>query len=171
MNNESEFLSRLHDQEIQNQIENQKQVDDFREEIVKSILEPKYKEEIRYAMIWRIRWYKIWGWTGFLSKIIFYSSAIFAFIGSSDIIDQSNKSKFAFVAGTCTLISELMSKFSEYAKQKSKKKTSELNESLDSLGFKNSIPDITDNDDYEQKKRIEENKTKSNDNENKENIV
>ena len=119
---------------------------EFINNIISEVIDPDYKNNIKYEMSWRSRYYKISGFLLISSKLFLYFSSIIAFIGASDIISLPNKSYFSFFAGCSVLLSELTLKFSDFSRNRSKKKTLEVNDLLHALGSSISIPDITKED-------------------------
>ena len=120
----------------------------FKHEILE-VIQPSYKNDIKYAMEWRSTWHKISSWLGVIAEVLVGISILIAFIAASKIIPDGDGPFYAFVAGSFGSVSRILARFSDSAKKRSQKKTSELNELLSAIGINYKIPDITDNNDDE----------------------
>jgi len=122
----------------------------FKHEILE-VIQPSYKNDIKYAVEWRGTWYKISSWLDVIAEVFIGISILVAFISASSIIPAGDGPLYAFISGSLGSVSRILARFSDSAKKRSQKKTSELNELLSAIGINYKIPDITDNDDDESK--------------------
>lgn len=134
---------------------------EFKREIAE-VIKPSYKSDVQYAMKWRGTWHKISSALSVIGEILIGLSILVAFIASSSIIRTEDGPWYSFVAGSLGTVSRILAKFSDSAKTRSQKKTSELNELLSAVGINYKIPDITD-DDIDEEPKVTQNK-KSNSN-------
>ena len=105
--------------------------DDWRKEIVNSIIKPNYVKEIKDFMSNRIKWKKRGRSFETGSKI---------FIGIGSIVSFSagvyGSKELSFIAGTISVVSMVLLQYATFAYRESGKSTQDLNVLLDNIGIK-----------------------------------
>ncbi len=112
-------------------LKNKLKKDDWRKEIVNSIIKPNYVTEIKDFMSNRIKWKKRGRSFETGSKI---------FIGIGSIVSFSagvyGSKELSFIAGTISVVSMVLLQYATFAYRESGKSTQDLNVLLDNIGIK-----------------------------------
>ena len=113
----------------------------FRTHIMTTYIRPRMQKDIEYCFVWRDKWSKISNIFFSLSEIICIIQTIMAFTASS-----YNMQLLSFLAGMLGVLCISFNRFGTYAKNASSESTSQLNEVLGTIGIKDEVPDLMDND-------------------------
>ena len=110
--------------------------DDWRKEIVNSIIKPNYVKEIKDFISNRIKWKKRGRSFETGSKIFIGIGSILSF--SAGVYDSK---ELSFISGTISVVSMVLLQYATFSYRESGKSTQELNVLLDSIGIKK-LPEI-----------------------------
>ncbi len=113
----------------------------FRTQIMTQYIRPRIEKDINNCFIWRDKWSKISNTFFSMSEIICIIQTIMAFTASS-----YDMKLLSFLAGMLGVLSISFNRFGTYARNASSEKTSQLNEVLGTIGIKDAVPDLMDND-------------------------
>ncbi len=113
----------------------------FRTQIMTQYIRPRIEKDINNCFIWRDKWSKISNAFFSMSEIICIVQTIMAFTASS-----YDMKLLSFLAGMLGVLCISFNRFGTYARNASSEKTSQLNEVLGTIGIKDVVPDLMDND-------------------------
>ncbi len=113
----------------------------FRTQIMTQYIRPRIEKDINNCFIWRDKWSKISNAFFSMSEIICIVQTIMAFTASS-----YDMKLLSFLAGMLGVLCISFNRFGTYARNASSEKTSQLNEVLGTIGIKDAVPDLMDND-------------------------
>jgi hypothetical protein len=113
----------------------------FRTHIIKDYVRPRMEKDIKECFTWRDKWSRISNIFFSLSEFMCIIQTVLAFTSSSYDLKL-----LAFLAGMIGVLCISFNRFGTYAKNASSEKTSQLNEILITIGIKDKIPDLMDND-------------------------
>jgi hypothetical protein len=113
----------------------------FRTQIMTHYIRPRIEKDIENCFVWRDKWSKISNAFFSMSEIICIVQTIMAFTASS-----YDMKLLSFLAGMLGVLGISFNRFGTYARNASSEKTSQLNEVLGTIGIKDTVPDLMDND-------------------------
>lgn len=113
----------------------------FRTHVIKDYVRPRMERDIRECFVWREKWSKISNIFFSLSEFLCIIQTVMAFTSSSYDLKL-----LSFLAGMVGVLCISFNRFGTYAKNASSEKTSQLNEILITIGIKDKVPDLMDND-------------------------
>jgi hypothetical protein len=113
----------------------------FRTHIIKDYVRPRMEKDIKECFTWREKWSRISNIFFSLSEFMCIIQTVMAFTSSSYDLKL-----LAFLAGMIGVLCISFNRFGTYAKNASSEKTSQLNEILITIGIKDKVPDLMDND-------------------------
>jgi hypothetical protein len=113
----------------------------FRTHIIKDYVRPRMERDIIECLVWREKWSKISNIFFSLSEFLCIIQTVLAFTSSS-----YNLKLLSFLAGMVGVLCISFNRFGTYSKNASSEKTSQLNEILITVGIKDKVPDLMDND-------------------------
>ena len=113
----------------------------FRTLVIKDYVRPRMERDIRECFVWREKWSKISNIFFSLSEFLCIIQTVMAFTSSSYDLKL-----LSFLAGMVGVLCISFNRFGTYAKNASSEKTSQLNEILITIGIKDKVPDLMDND-------------------------
>ncbi len=113
----------------------------FRTHIIKDYVRPRMEKDIKECFTWRDKWSRISNIFFSLSEFMCIIQTVLAFTSSSYDLKL-----LSFLAGMIGVLCISFNRFGTYAKNASSEKTSQLNEILITIGIKDKIPDLMDND-------------------------
>lgn len=113
----------------------------FRTHVIKDYVRPRMERDIKECFVWREKWSKISNIFFSLSEFLCIIQTVMAFTSSSYELKL-----LSFLAGMVGVLCISFNRFGTYAKNASSEKTSQLNEILITIGIKDKVPDLMDND-------------------------
>lgn len=113
----------------------------FRTHVIKDYVRPRMERDIRECFVWREKWSRISNIFFSLSEFLCIIQTVMAFTSSSYDLKL-----LSFLAGMVGVLCISFNRFGTYAKNASSEKTSQLNEILITIGIKDKVPDLMDND-------------------------
>jgi hypothetical protein len=113
----------------------------FRTHIIKDFVRPRMERDIIECLVWREKWSKISNIFFSFSEFLCIIQTVLAFTSSSYDLKL-----LSFLAGMVGVLCISFNRFGTYSKNASSEKTSQLNEILITLGIKDKVPDLMDND-------------------------
>lgn len=113
----------------------------FRTRVIKDFVRPRMEKDIKECFIWREKWSRISNIFFSLSEFLCIIQTVMAFTSSSYDLKL-----LSFLAGMVGVLCISFNRFGTYAKNASSEKTSQLNEILITIGIKDKVPDLMDND-------------------------
>jgi hypothetical protein len=113
----------------------------FRTHVIKNYVRPRMEKDIKNCFVWREKWSKISNVFFSLAEILCIIQTAMAFTSSSYDIKL-----LSFIAGMIGVLCISFNRFATFAKNASSEKTSQLNEILITIGIKDKVPDLMDND-------------------------
>ena len=113
----------------------------FRTHIIKDYVRPRMEKDIKECFTWREKWSRISNIFFSLSEFMCIIQTVMAFTSSSYDLKL-----LSFLAGMIGVLCISFNRFGTYAKNASSEKTSQLNEILITIGIKDKVPDLMDND-------------------------
>lgn len=113
----------------------------FRTHIIKDYVRPRMEKDIKECFTWREKWSRISNIFFSLSEFMCIVQTVMAFTSSSYDLKL-----LSFLAGMIGVLCISFNRFGTYAKNASSEKTSQLNEILITIGIKDKVPDLMDND-------------------------
>ena len=113
----------------------------FRTHVIKDYVRPRMEKDIKECFTWREKWSIISNVFFSLSEFMCIIQTVLAFTSSSYDLKL-----LSFLAGMIGVLCISFNRFGTYAKNASSEKTSQLNEILITIGIKDKVPDLMDND-------------------------
>ncbi len=113
----------------------------FRTHVIKDYVRPRMEKDIKESFVWRDKWSRISNIFFSLSEFMCIIQTVLAFTSSSYDLKL-----LSFLAGMIGVLCISFNRFGTYAKNASSEKTSQLNEILGTIGIKDKVPDLMDND-------------------------
>jgi hypothetical protein len=113
----------------------------FRTHVIKDYVRPRMERDIKDCFVWREKWSKLSNVFFSLSEFLCIIQTVMAFTSSSYDLKL-----LSFLAGMLGVLCISFNRFGTYAKNASSEKTSQLNEILITIGIKDKVPDLMDND-------------------------
>ena len=113
----------------------------FRTHVIKDYVRPRMEKDIKECFVWREKWSRISNIFFSLSEFMCIVQTVMAFTSSSYDLKL-----LSFLAGMIGVLCISFNRFGTYAKNASSEKTSQLNEILITIGIKDKVPDLMDND-------------------------
>ena len=113
----------------------------FRTHVIKDYVRPRMEKDIKECFTWREKWSIISNIFFSLSEFMCIIQTVLAFTSSSYDLKL-----LSFLAGMIGVLCISFNRFGTYAKNASSEKTSQLNEILITIGIKDKVPDLMDND-------------------------
>ena len=125
----------------------------FRTQIMKQYIRPRMEKDINDSISWRDKWGKISNVFFSFAEILCIIQTVLAFSASSYDLKL-----ISYLAGMLGVLSISFNRFGTYARNASSEKTAQLNEILGTIGIKDMVPDLMDNDFGDGDKRVSKNK-------------
>jgi hypothetical protein len=113
----------------------------FRTHVIKDFVRPRMERDIKECFVWREKWSKISNVFFSLAEFLCIIQTVMAFTSSSYDLKL-----LSFLAGMIGVLCISFNRFATFAKNASSEKTSQLNEILITIGIKDKVPDLMDND-------------------------
>ncbi len=113
----------------------------FRTHVIKDYVRPRMEKDIKESFVWRDKWSRISNIFFSLSEFMCIIQTVLAFTSSSYDLKL-----LSFLAGMIGVLCISFNRFGTYAKNASSEKTAQLNEILGTIGIKDKVPDLMDND-------------------------
>jgi len=113
----------------------------FRTQIMKQYIRPRMEKDINDSISWRDKWGKISNVFFSFAEILCIIQTVLAFSASSYDLKL-----ISYLAGMLGVLSISFNRFGTYARNASSEKTAQLNEILGTIGIKDMVPDLMDND-------------------------
>jgi hypothetical protein len=113
----------------------------FRTQIMKQYIRPRMEKDINDSIAWRDKWGKIANVFFSFAEILCIIQTVLAFTASSYDLKL-----ISYLAGMLGVLSISFNRFGTYSRNASSEKTSQLNEILGTIGIKDMVPDLMDND-------------------------
>jgi hypothetical protein len=113
----------------------------FRTQIMKQYIRPRMERDIKDSITWRDKWGTISNIFFSFSELLCIIQTVMAFTASSYDLKL-----LSFLAGMLGVLGISFNRFATYARNASSEKTSQLNEILGTIGIKDIVPDLMDND-------------------------
>jgi hypothetical protein len=113
----------------------------FRTHVIKDYVRPRMEKDIKECFVWREKWSRISNIFFSLSEFMCIVQTVMAFTSSSYDLKL-----LSFLAGMIGVLCISFNRFGTYAKNASSEKTAQLNEILITIGIKDKVPDLMDND-------------------------
>jgi len=113
----------------------------FRTQIMKQYIRPRMEKDITNSISWRDKWGKISNVFFSFAEILCIIQTVLAFSASSYDLKL-----ISYLAGMLGVLSISFNRFGTYARNASSEKTAQLNEILGTIGIKDMVPDLMDND-------------------------
>jgi exosortase/archaeosortase len=108
---------------------------------MKQYIRPRMEKDITDSISWRDKWGKISNVFFSFAEILCIIQTVLAFSASSYDLKL-----ISYLAGMLGVLSISFNRFGTYARNASSEKTAQLNEILGTIGIKDMVPDLMDND-------------------------